>query len=54
VTKFFVLAECIDEDGERQMMSVSSDECLEWDQRGMIAQHAALIDGRTRWGREDL
>lgn len=43
VTKFLVLAECIDEDGERCVMNITSDHCVQWDQLGLMEFHRQTI-----------
>lgn len=47
VTKFMLLAEVVDSDGNRFLHGVSSSHCYEWDQRGMMASHTAYLDARS-------
>lgn len=46
VTKFLVLAECVDGDGDRVIMDISSDHCVQWDQLGLMEFHRQTIQAR--------
>lgn len=39
VTKFLILAECIDAEGDRVLMNLSSEHCGQWDQLGFMEFH---------------
>lgn len=50
VTKWLVLVELIDEDGDRKVGYLSSDNCAPWDEMGLLEYHRQYRESQWNEG----